>query len=114
MSKNVSEPTITINQAKILYIINNNNKTDFGVGDFGTDLESFQPVADAIDDLIEGGFITAGEWHIEKRSGARRRDKIQKCRLTERGTAEMDKVTGDWLHSEGDFSLETWASAIEA
>lgn len=114
MSKNTVEPTITINQAKILYTIVNNNKTDFGEGDFGTTIESFQPVADAIDDLIERGMITAGDWHIEDRSGKRRRDRIHKCRLTENGTTEMDKVTGDWLNSEGDFSLETWASATEA
>lgn len=114
MSKKISEPTITINQAKVLYMIVNNDKTDFGEGDFGTDLESFQPVADAINDLIERGMITAGEWHSESRSSARLRDKIHKCQLTERGIKEMDKVNGDWLNSEGEFSLETWVNASEA
>lgn len=113
MSKKNSKPTITINQAKILYMIVNNNKTDFGEGDFGTNPESFQPVADAIDDLIERKMITAGEWHRESRSGARLRDKIHKCRLTERGIKDMDNVTGDWLNSEGEFSLETWVNASE-
>lgn len=103
-----NKPTISINQAKIIYLIANYNKTDFGAGDFGTDLESFQPVADAIDDLKERGFITAGEWHKEQRSGGRKRDKIIKCRLTEKGMDELDKVSGDFLHSEGEFDLEKW------
>lgn len=102
------KPTISINQAKIIYTLANYDKSDFGVGDFGTDLESFQPVADAIDDLKERGFITASEWHHESRNGGRQRDKIIKCRLTEKGTDELGKVTGDFLNSEGEFDLEKW------
>lgn len=101
-------PTISINQAKIIYLIANYNKTEFGVGVFKTDLESFQPVADAIDDLKARGFINASEWHRESRSTNRLRDKIIRCSLTEKGMDELDNVTGDFLHSEGEFDLEKW------
>lgn len=102
-------PSVSINQAKILYKMNNENKSSFNVGDFGTDAESFELLAEEIDDLAKNGFITKGKWHRESRTQHKRRDNVIKCYLTDKGLAEIDKVTGDFLHSKGDFDPEVWS-----
>lgn len=106
---NKEQPSVSINQAKILYKMNNENKSSFNVGDFGTDAESFESLAEAIDDLAENSFITEGKWHKESRTTQRRRDNVIKCYLTEKGLAEIDKVSGAFLHSKGDFDAEVWS-----
>lgn len=102
------EPTITINQAKILYLLANTDKTSFQVGDFGTDLNTFQFVANSIEDLVNQDMMTTSEPHRESRTGDRKIDLILKCELTETGFDELGIVTGSFLNSEGEFDLETW------
>lgn len=103
-----SQVGVSINQAKILYFLISYDKNSFGVGDFGTNLDSFQAVAESIQDLVKRGFISIGKPFRETSSGEDKINLIPNCQLTKAGEDVVDKLNGEFLYSKGNYLLDEW------